>query len=180
MNSQLPPHRPWSVPVALEDIPESGRHVELAAGEEARAALAKLAGVMGLPRLECSFDLARHGANGLHVVGTVSATVDQACVVTLEAVRNEIEEPVDLLFMSEPGPQRAESPPDVATDEPPEHLQGGMVDLGAVATEFLLLGIDPYPRKPGVVFDTPAAGEPAGGAFAALAALKNEMSEKDR
>ena len=36
-----------------------------------------------------------------------------------------------------------------------------MVDLGAVATEFLLLGIDPYPRKPGAVFEAPPAGDPA-------------------
>ena len=47
-----------------------------------------------------------------------------------------------------------------------------MVDLGAVATEFLLLGIDPYPRKPGAVFDAPPAGDPSSHPFAALAALK--------
>ena len=47
-----------------------------------------------------------------------------------------------------------------------------MIDLGAVATEFLILGIDPYPRKPGAVFEAPAAGEGGGHPFAALAALK--------
>ena len=30
----------------------------------------------------------------------------------------------------------------------PEPLIGGIVDLGALATEFLILGLDPYPRKP--------------------------------
>ncbi len=40
-------------------------------------------------------------------------------------------------------------------DEPPEPLVGGTVDLGAIATEFLILGIDPYPRKPGAEFDAP-------------------------
>ena len=50
----------------------------------------------------------------------------------------------------------------------------GAVDLGAVATEFLLLGIDPYPRKPGAVFERPAAGRPGGHPFAALAALKKD------
>ena len=28
-------------------------------------------------------------------------------------------------------------------------LVGGTVDLGAIATEFLILGLDPYPRKTG-------------------------------
>ena len=51
-------------------------------------------------------------------------------------------------------------------------LRDGVVDLGAVATEFLLLGIDPYPRKPGAVFDAPPAGDPSSHPFAALAALK--------
>ena len=54
----------------------------------------------------------------------------------------------------------------------------GVVDLGAVATEFLLLGIDPYPRKPGAVFDAPPAGDAAGHPFAALAALKKGDGEK--
>ena len=49
---------------------------------------------------------------------------------------------------------------------------GGVVDLGTLAVEFLILGLDPYPRKPGAVFQAPqetAAGE---GPFSALAALQ--------
>ena len=68
----------------------------------------------------------------------------------------------------------------VDADEPPEPLQDGVVDLGAVATEFLLLGIDPYPRKPDAVFDAPPAGDPADKPFAALAALKKGQSENER
>jgi hypothetical protein len=58
--------------------------------------------------------------------------------------------------------------------EPPEPLENGIVDLGAVATEFLILGIDPYPRKPGAEF-TPAKTRQEGEhPFAALAALKKK------
>jgi hypothetical protein len=60
----------------------------------------------------------------------------------------------------------------VDTVEPPEPLQDGAIDLGAVATEFLILAVDPYPRRPGAVFDAPPAGDPAAHPFAALAALK--------
>ena len=45
----------------------------------------------------------------------------------------------------------------------------GVVDLGAIATEFLILGLDPYPRKPGAVFEPPRERDSDGGAFAALA-----------
>ena len=34
----------------------------------------------------------------------------------------------------------------------PERLIGDVVDLGALATEFLILGLDPYPRKAGATF----------------------------
>ena len=50
---------------------------------------------------------------------------------------------------------------------------GGVVDLGALATEFLILGLDPYPRKPGAVFEPPQDVKPDPGPFAALAGLKD-------
>ena len=45
----------------------------------------------------------------------------------------------------------------------PEPLHDGAVDLGAVATEFLLLGIDPYPRKPDAVFEARRQTRRSGG-----------------
>ena len=59
---------PWSVPVAVEDIPETGLHLEIEAPAEARAQLAALADVRDLPRLSAVFDLTRLGA-GVHVTG---------------------------------------------------------------------------------------------------------------
>ena len=56
----------------------------------------------------------------------------------------------------------------------PEPLVGGIVDLGALATEFLILGLDPYPRKPGAVFELPQDVKPDPGPFAALAGLKEK------
>jgi uncharacterized protein DUF177 involved in 23S rRNA accumulation len=108
----------------------------------------------------------------------VSATVGQTCVVTLEPIDNEIEEAVDLTFA--PAAAAAASAPDesgtrtrMAADDAPEPLLGGVVDLGVVATEFLTLGIDPYPRKSGAEFAAPATGDgDAAHPFAALAALK--------
>ena len=168
--------------MAVEDIPETGRRVELAADASTRAAIARLAGVVGLPRLTASFDLARYGRQGVHITGSVSATVDQSCVVTLEAIQNEIEEAVDLVFSPQPDSAQDQNQGPLAIDaaEPPEPLQAGIVDLGAVATEFLLLGIDPYPRKPDAVFAAPPAGDPAAHPFAALASLKKQPREKDR
>ena len=43
------------------------------------------------------------------------------------------------------------------TGDPPDPIIGGKIDLGALASEFLALGLDPYPRKPGAKFQP--AGE---------------------
>ena len=168
---------PWRVPVAVDDIPEAGQHFDLAADGEVRAAVAKLAALRDLPRLEAAFDVKRHAEGGLRVTGRVSATVGQNCVVTLEPLSSDVEEEVDLLFVPQPQAVRAklegesEHEPHEAKWSDPEPLVDGVVDLGALATEFLILGIDPYPRKPGAVFQPPSDNKPDGGPFAALAGL---------
>ncbi len=166
----------WSVPVTVEDIPDDGGHYELSADTEARAAVAKLAELRSLPRLDAVFDLTRLGDDSVHVRGEVSARVGQTCVVTLEPIENEVREAVDLIFAPPDGTETdGEETPlkRRQKDEPPEPLENGVLDLGAVATEFLILGLDPYPRKAGVNFDLPETPpEAAPNPFAALAALK--------
>ncbi len=166
---------PWSVPVAVEDVPETGLHMEIEASEPVRAAIAKLAGLRELPRLAASFDLTRQGA-GVHVSGHVTATVVQTCVVTLETVESELDEAVELSFspsVAAPAATSAEGHHAVPDEEePPEPLIGGAVDLGALAVEFLLLGVDPYPRKAGAEFVTAKVEDGGDHPFAALAGLK--------
>src|SRR5262245_46822044 len=96
--TKTPPQPLWSVPVRAEDVPESGQRVEFAADEPTRQAIAKIAGLRTLPRLEAGFDVSRRG-HGLHVVGQVTATVGQTCGVTLEPVDNHVEEPVDVVYV---------------------------------------------------------------------------------
>jgi hypothetical protein len=166
---------PWRIPVAVEDIAETGQHFALVADAPVRAAVAKMAGLRDLPRFEANFDLTRRGAGGLHVAGSISATVGQNCVVTLEPLTNDVEETVDLLF--EPPNKIAGSDDDGESQrhsldmDGPESLVGGVVDLGALATEFLILGLDPYPRKPGAVFEPPQQARADQGPFAALGRL---------
>lgn len=167
---------PWSVPVMVDDIPEDGLHRAIAASAEECAAVAALAGVRELSGFTAEFDLARRG-NGVFVTGRVRARVGQTCVVSLEPMETEVDEAVELMFApaaegAEAGSRVAEERHRKTADEPPEPLVGGTVDLGAVATEFLLLGIEPYPRKPGVEFTPPQVEDDTPHPFAALEALK--------
>lgn len=161
----------WKVPVTLDEIPETGRHFYLSADAATRAAIATELGLRSLERLDFSADVTRRGRDGLHVSGNVDAIVGQSCVVSLEPVENAIMETVDLDFV--PASQtatddRAES----ENADPPELLTEGRIDLGALAIEFLILGIDPYPRKSGAVFVAPGSDAQPAGPFASLASLK--------
>jgi hypothetical protein len=167
--------QPWSVPVAIHSVPETGRSFTLVADEPTRAAVAKLASVSALPRLEAHFDVSLRGRNALHVTGQVSATVGQTCVVTLVPIENEVVEDIDLVFAPDAAPVIVDeegAQVEVATVDAPEPLIGGTVDLGGIATEFLILAIDPYPRAPGALFEPPAPADEGSHPFAALAALK--------
>lgn len=168
---------PWQVPLAVDHVPETGQHLDLTANAEVRTGVARIAGLRDLPRLQASFDVTRQGG-GLHVVGRVSATVGQTCVVTLEPVANEVDEAIDLVFAPQSAVKGdgngagAEERNMAETWNEPELLIGGTVDLGTLATEFLILGLDPYPRKPGATFQSPGEASADEGPFAALSKLK--------
>jgi uncharacterized metal-binding protein YceD (DUF177 family) len=175
---------PWSVPIAAADIPETGKRVEIAANAATREAVAKALGLLEVPRLDAVFELTRHGNGGAKVVAQISATVRQTCIVTLEPIENEIRETADLMFL--PQPEAATATLDhgqmsLQADEPPEPLRDGQFDLGTIALEFLILGIDPYPRRPGARFKSPvSASDPTEHPFAGLEALKKQLAEKKR
>jgi hypothetical protein len=99
-------------------------------------------------------------------------------VVTLEPIDTDIDEAVEVTFAPPSAEASAHAPsrrkaPGNAFEEPPEPLIGATLDLGAIAVEFLILGIDPYPRKPGVEFTPPPLENDDPHPFSALAALKN-------
>ena len=166
--------------MAVEEVSETGQHFDLVADAPVRAAIAKVAGLRDLPRLEANFDVTRRGG-GLHVVGSICATVGQNCVVTLEPLAREVEETIDLVF--EPPQKLAELAEKEGQQHgvkwsDPEPLVGGVVDLGALATEFLILGLDPYPRKADAIFEPPQDAKRDQGPFAALGRLAKRQDQR--
>jgi Uncharacterized ACR, COG1399. len=111
----------------------------------------------------------------------VRAEVEQACVVTLDPVPESIREVVDLRFLpeSEIEPVDEEVEIDVDAEDPPEPIVGATVDLGVLTTEFIAVGLDPYPRKQGVEFEPfiedDGSEDEAESPFARLSALKDKQ-----
>jgi uncharacterized metal-binding protein YceD (DUF177 family) len=162
----------WHIPVRLENVPDTGLQLDFDADEEVRARLGAVAGVRSVSRLHASVALTRHG-EGLRAAGRVTAAIGQTCIVSLEPLETYVDERFDVLFVPSEGDVSAvpiHAAEDV--DDTRETLVDGTADVGAVAAEFFLLGIDRYPRRPGAVFAVPVEDRAGDSPFAALAKLK--------
>lgn len=168
-------------PVLVASIHDEPLQVTVETTEAERAALALADGLVGLPRLEGRFEL-KHDRmrQGIAVTGEVAATLVQTCTVSLDPFESDIVEPVDLIFVTAGqyeawNAQHAKaSDPEHDAEDPPDLIVDGRIDLGQVTAEFLALGIDPYPRKPGVAYEADETAERDPSPFAVLAQLKQE------
>ena len=170
---------PWHARVAVAQIPTAGLHRAFEANEATREAMAKIAGLREILSANASFDMTLKSGGRVRVQGQVRARVAQVCVITLDPIVNEIDEPIDLIFAPvEQIPELTELVDDAAQSveeipDPPEPIVDGVIDLGRLATDALFLAVDPYPRKPDAVFEpTPEAIDPEDRPFAALKALR--------
>lgn len=171
--------KPFARPVRVESIPREGLEQTIEAGEAERAALAKLDGLPAVGRLAAQFSLRRVGRGMIWVRGAVHAEVTQTCVVSLEPFDVTLNEPVDVRFAAPGGEGARRGAPPAATaealafamddEDAPDPIVDGQIDLGALAVEFMLLGLDPYPRKPGVEFAPPSEQDAQDTPFARLA-----------
>jgi uncharacterized metal-binding protein YceD (DUF177 family) len=170
----------WSHPIKVDDIPEEGEDITLSPDEETRAGLARFTGVLAVPAFTTRLRLLPDGTGGAVVTGTLDATVRQNCVVSLEPFDNPVHEEIALRFAPEAAKPAKAIAPDIEIEEsdPSDSIIDGVIDLGAVMSEFLILGIDPYPKKPGAIFTPPASAkdDKRDNPFAALEKLKKKGS----
>ncbi|MDX2028313.1 MAG: DUF177 domain-containing protein [Alphaproteobacteria bacterium] len=172
----MPPktgHAPeFSRSLAVEKIPSSGMIEKLEADEQERRRVAGRFGLVEVKKLQAQLDI-QHARAGqaVAVTGRLVADIVQKCVVTLEPLATHVEHDIDVLYEataeSETGGELAHMEPDESETEP---LVNGIIDLGELVTQNLGVAIDPYPRKPGVVFaETSASTAISSGPFAKLA-----------
>lgn len=171
---------PLSRIFAVDDLTPEGVDFVVDASKEECVALASFLDLPVIHNLKGVFRLTGT-TRRVTVTGEVTARLAQLCSVSLEPFDTDLVEEVEVFF-AEAGTHRpasiAESPLEVELmpDEPDE-LIDGKIDLGSLTAEFLALGLDPYPRKPGVEFsfetDTDAPDSP----FSALSGLKESTRD---
>ncbi len=152
------PRTEFRRPLPVHDLPVAGRPFGIEAGPDERVALARRFGIHAVNRLQ-AVGVVRPEANGRRVRldGHLSAEVVQTCVVTLEPITVVIDVALERLYgydvMQDFEDGAGEVFLDLTDDLPAEPLTEDILDVGAASAEQLALELDPYPRKPGAVFE---------------------------
>ena len=167
-------------------LPRAGFPVRLRADGAERQLVAEACGVNRIDRLEADLDLLRWRGGGVEIRGSVRATLEQDCVVTLEPLIQEIDQKIEATFLPE-GSKLArkarrhaqEIVVDPEGPDAPETFGGDVIDVWPVVVEFLVLAIDPFPRSPGARLEAELAGTNEAdiqSPFAVLKELKKDRS----
>lgn len=177
--SRKPESEPWSVPVRIGEVGRGPASRRLEPDADARARIAADLDLAGLPQFSAEVSVLPW-EDGVEVRGRWSAQVVYTCGVTLEPYAQNLEGdfavravPPDSPLAAAPETPSDEVDLDPDADDPPDVLGGDAVDLGAYLVEHLALELDPFPRKPGAVFEPPAMAEPES-PFAVLKGLRKE------
>jgi uncharacterized metal-binding protein YceD (DUF177 family) len=175
MTGQLP--LTHTIPAA--SVPRTGQTNVLKVSAEQCAAIAVFLGIPSLETMEAVMTITPARSGSFHVTGRVKANLHQLCGVSLEPFAGAIDEMVDARFAPperiEPAAKK-EVERSLDDEDPPEPLNDGMIDIGAIAVEAVALGLDPYPRKPGIEAAVMGDNDRSESPFAALIALKKPSS----
>jgi uncharacterized metal-binding protein YceD (DUF177 family) len=163
----------WTDRVRLDQI---GKGVErhLVADEAARADLKQALDLAELSRLEADLDLRPAGA-GWRLKGRIQADLIQTCGVTLDPLPSMVESSFSVDLVAADPARSDDEAFDLDPDGPdgPDIVDGGGIDLAAYVAEHLALAVDPWPRKPGAMFEAPSGpAEPS--PFDVLKTLKSD------
>jgi uncharacterized metal-binding protein YceD (DUF177 family) len=146
----------WPRPLKLAELAHGEVTRRLAADSDTRQRIAGELGLDGLERLDAEISAAPW-LDGARVWGRLRARVRQTCGVTLEPLESEIDHDFELKLLPAGSPNAPAGPEETVLDpdaeDPPELIEDDRIDLGALVVEQLALEIDPFPRKPGAVFD---------------------------
>lgn len=159
----------FSRPLQVDRVPRGGGYEKISAEPDERKALARRLDIPVLHALSAEMRATPWRGGGLKLEGALAADVEQVSVVSLEQFRRQVSYPVLRYFL--PDGKISEH-----ADEDADPIVAGLVDLGEVVAETLVLELDPYPRQDGEGLadpvEPPADAEAKVSPFAKLAALK--------
>ncbi|PQZ84502.1 MULTISPECIES: DUF177 domain-containing protein [unclassified Brevundimonas] len=172
--TDLPP-LPYSEPLRLHQI-GAGLERRLTPDVEACKRIARALDLQALNAFEADIKLVPT-VSGWRMEGRVVADAVQTCGLTLEPLPVHVDRKfsVQMVEATEREPDEEGEIDLEMDDDSPDQIEDGRLDLGQYAVEQLALSLDPFPRKPGAVFEQPK--EP--GEISPFAVLKALQSKDD-
>ncbi|WP_333611933.1 DUF177 domain-containing protein [Brevundimonas bullata] len=165
--NDLPP-LPYSEPLRLHHI-GAGVQRRLKPDAEAIKRIVRALDLQALDMFEVDINLVPT-VSGWRLDGRVMADAVQTCGLTLEPLPVRIDRRFSVQ-MVEATEHEADENAEIdleLDDDSADQIEGGSLDLGQYAVEQLALSLDPFPRKPGAVFEQP----PEPGEISPFAVLK--------
>ncbi len=171
----MKPAAPWRHEIVWAAALRGAAPFKMVADTEARERIARTLREEAVKSLSALVAI-RPWRDGVELNGRIEAVVTRLCGVSLEAFDETIDELMHVRIVP-PGSANLPKEDDGAVvvdlegDDPPDVMSGGAVDVAAYVVEHLALALDPFPRRPGAVFEAPAATTPAS-PFSVLSQLK--------
>ncbi len=120
--------------------------------------------------------------DGVRLRGRIEAEAGRLCGATLERFVERVDVELDVKIVPEGSPNapapEAELIVALDAEDPPDTAPAAGVDLGAYVVEALGLGLDPFPRAPGAVFEF-VDPKPESSPFNVLSFLAAKPENKD-
>lgn len=159
------------------DIPAGGLDREREASESERAVIAEALKLLKLDRLTARYRIKLQGDGSYRLAGKVIAAVEQACVVTLDPVVDDIDASFDVEFRHQVDNPDDDEETSVLAGPDVDILDRGVIPVGRIVFETVSASLDPYPRRQGAEFDweDPRQVDPKETSpFSALSQLKDK------
>jgi uncharacterized metal-binding protein YceD (DUF177 family) len=180
----------FSRPESIIDLPPKGKKIHIGPGAEERQAIADFVKIDAVKQLEAHLELMPRKKN-VQLKGHVRTKVLHTCVVSLDPFEAQYDFHIQRMLLAKPKQVELDENGEMildplASDE--DLLDGNSIDLGQVIVEELVLHLDPFPRKPGAVFEnkwqepqseSSADAEPSNSPFAQLATLKQKNDKNN-
>jgi uncharacterized metal-binding protein YceD (DUF177 family) len=144
--------------VRLGDLQRQGVELEVRPKADDLVKIAQRLGLVALPAFQATAK-ATPWFDGARLQADWTATVVQTCGVSLEEFPTDLSGAftIQILPVGSPNapPEDHEVDLDPDAPDPPDLTDNGEIDVGAYLIEHLGLALDPFPKKPGVVFEPP-------------------------
>ena len=121
--------------------------IDITANKSERELLSERCLVLSVNSFTARITIIKSSSHEFEAKGSLKAEVSQICVVTLEMMINQI----STQFVQKYSTHDLNISDDLVIgpddEQPPDPIVSDDIDLGELASEYLLLSIDPYPRS---------------------------------